>query len=706
MAERLGQYHLIERIAQGGMGEVFKTRLVREAGFEKIVAIKRMLPHLSSQQDFEKRFCEEARLSAKLNHANIAHVYDFGKLSGNLFLAMEFVEGVDLGTLIEKAQELNQPIPLECALKIAVNALKGLDYAHRLKDESGNALNLIHRDVSPSNILVSFEGEVKLTDFGLSGAKKSIAEDVIVGKYSYLPPEEVLGDPLDRRSDIYSLTLVLYEMLFLKKAFNQNIPKEAMMRSIVAGSIDFSGSSLPDEVVAILKKGASVNKSDRYNTAREMSLEIETVLLTLNNGNGAGLSRLLESWFPEKTQKRTVAPEKTVMSARPIATPSKEVSEILSNKSQEITSRKSPAIFVFLLFITLLVASVLAYLYYWPKYGKLNITSTPTGANIILNGQNTGTLTPAKLDNIVIEKQHEITLELRNHQPFTKSVMLESSKTVDIAAKLERVMKSCIISTNPTNAEVWLNEKKQKIRTPITLEKVPAGIKQIIRIKKESFIPVKTEFFLNSETVDNKEFNFKLESFYSNLVVKIVPLKADIYVDGIKQDGKSPLEIKDLIPQRAITILASMKGYRSHSTTIVPEKISEPLKINLEPFSCVLHMETSKGASITMNGKKMGSVAHLKDASKKTQLISVYSGADQNRLIIRANFEQIKDSRGRYVARATLNFDGQPWAKVRIDNKKAFTTPSSGHKLNTGKHRIKFNFADKAKATTLHIQVQ
>lgn len=710
MEERLGQYQLIERIAQGGMGEVFKTRLVREAGFEKIVAIKRMLPHLSNQKQFETRFCEEARLSAKLNHANIAHVYDFGKLSGNLFLAMEFVEGIDIGALIDKARELDRKIPLVCAIKIAINALKGLDYAHRLKDENGQPLNLVHRDISPNNILISFEGEVKLTDFGLSSAKKSVDEDVIVGKYSYLPPEEVLGDPCDRRSDIYSLTLVLYEMLFLKKAFNENIPKEALMRAIVSGAFDLDG-DIPDELSVILRKGTSANKAERYNTAREMILELEKILQVLQNGDTVSISKLLEEWFPERIGGRVAAPEKTILSSRPIAKkPEAEikVEEVKPGKTESKKRNKWVA-----LAVVIFILAGLSWFVDWKQYknifagsGVLEVHSTPLGSAVFIDGKNTGFITPAKIQKIVAGKKHSVKLKLKDHKVYSADFTLKNNETKKIDVKLERVVKSCVIDTVPEGAFVWLNDKKLESLTPVVLENLPAGKKQFIRIEKETYIPVKTEFILGGEDEDNKTFKYTLESFYRNIEIKVKPESADIFVDGQVQSGSSPYLLKNLIPDRLVTILASARGYSNKKVSVKPEEVNEPIVLELSPFSSNLDLQTFNGASLLINGKKFGKSANLANVHKKTQLISVFSGQKQKRLIIRADFSQIKDNRGRYLTQASLNFDAQPWAEVQIDKQAAFTTPSSGKKMFTGKHRIKFSFSDDSEPTLLYLTIQ
>lgn len=340
MADTLGQYKLLERIAEGGMGEVFKAKLIREGGFEKTIAVKRMLPNLANQERFKERFICEAKLSARLTHANIVHIYDFGHTGGSLFLAMEYVDGIDLGSFLARLKEAGERLPAKLAAEIAVSALKGLDYAHRLKTESGEKLDLIHRDISPSNILISMEGEIKLTDFGLAGAKEEIKEeDALAGKLAYLPPEAVRGEPMDRRSDIYSLGLVFYEMIFGRKAFPDGIPKEALFSSIVTGAIDFP--TLDEErapLCAIVERATDKEKACRYSTAREMERELTKAMAKLPEPKEE-LHKLLARLYPNEAKERKVLPEVTILSSKPMSP--EERAKLQASEKTEISDEHS-----------------------------------------------------------------------------------------------------------------------------------------------------------------------------------------------------------------------------------------------------------------------------------------------------------------------------------------------------------------------------
>ena len=209
-----GNYRLQRRLARGGMAEVFLARLIGVEGFERRVAIKRILPHLSESEEFRAMFLDEARLAAQLTHPNIVHIYDFGKVDDYYFIAMEYVDGVDIGRLIRRAKE--RPVPFELAARILADVCAGLHFAHNAVDPIGRKLDVVHRDVTPQNVLVSYDGMVKLVDFGIAKAQFAAGRTrpgVVKGKYAYMSPEQVEGRPLDGRSDVFSAGICLYEML-------------------------------------------------------------------------------------------------------------------------------------------------------------------------------------------------------------------------------------------------------------------------------------------------------------------------------------------------------------------------------------------------------------------------------------------------------------------------------------------------------------
>ena len=217
MAERpFGPYRLVRQVAVGGMAEIHLARARGIAGFEKYVALKMIHPNFAEDESFIQMLIDEAKISVQLQHANIAHTFDLGRVGDTYYITMEFVDGVDLYKLLRSASEVDIPFPFDLAAHVAKEMSHGLDYAHRKRDVAGNPLGIVHRDVSPQNVLISHAGEVKLVDFGIAKASmkaRQTAVGVIKGKYYYMSPEQAWGDVVDCRSDVFSTGIVLYEML-------------------------------------------------------------------------------------------------------------------------------------------------------------------------------------------------------------------------------------------------------------------------------------------------------------------------------------------------------------------------------------------------------------------------------------------------------------------------------------------------------------
>ncbi|HEX6835558.1 MAG TPA: serine/threonine-protein kinase, partial [Polyangia bacterium] len=215
-ARTLGSYQLLSQLAVGGMAEIYIARTHGVGGFEKLVALKVIHPNFSADPDFVQMLVDEAKLSVQLTHANIVQTFDLGRVDEQYYIAMELIDGIDLYKLLRRASEHEIDFPFEVAAFIAAEVAQGLDYAHRKRDARGRPLKIVHRDVSPQNVLVSFDGEVKIVDFGIAKAAlrgQQTAAGVIKGKYYYMSPEQAWGDPIDARTDIFSAGILLYEMI-------------------------------------------------------------------------------------------------------------------------------------------------------------------------------------------------------------------------------------------------------------------------------------------------------------------------------------------------------------------------------------------------------------------------------------------------------------------------------------------------------------
>lgn len=270
-----GRYFLVDTIAVGGMAEVFKAKTFSEGGFEKLLCIKRILKHLSGNDEFVEMFIDEAKISVELQHANIVPIYDFGKIQTNYFIAMECVEGKDVKGILRKLAERRKLFPPEYAVYIAHETCKGLEYAHKKTNLRGEPLGIIHRDISPSNILVSYNGEVKIADFGIAKARISAyntKDGVLKGKFEYMSPEQASGQGLSQKSDIFCTGIILHEMLTGRRLFKTE-SDVATLEKIKAVDIQPPSTlnpAVPARLDAIVMRALSQDPADRFNDAREM----------------------------------------------------------------------------------------------------------------------------------------------------------------------------------------------------------------------------------------------------------------------------------------------------------------------------------------------------------------------------------------------------------------------------------------------------
>jgi serine/threonine protein kinase len=283
VARRFGSYLLLRRLAVGGMAEVFLARREGIEGFQKTIVIKRIRQHLSEQPAFVKMFLNEARLAAELIHSNIAQVFDLGRVGKFYFIAMEYVNGRDMRQVIPQAQKKGIFFPLEYSLKIARDVCEGLYYAHRKTDDRGSPLNIVHRDITPENIMVSFDGEVKILDFGVAKAENLVGETragEVKGKLGYLSPEQITGKTVDHRADIFSLGVVLYEWLCGRRLFSGNSDVE-VLKSVIEGRIyppSYFKPEVPRPVEEIVLRALERNRELRYQSAWDMLADIDIFL--------------------------------------------------------------------------------------------------------------------------------------------------------------------------------------------------------------------------------------------------------------------------------------------------------------------------------------------------------------------------------------------------------------------------------------------
>ncbi|HVQ53983.1 MAG TPA: protein kinase, partial [Thermoanaerobaculia bacterium] len=291
--DHFGQYEILERIASGGMAELYKAKRTGVEGFQKIVAIKKILPHLADDEEFVTMFADEAKLAAQLNHPNIIHIYDLGKIqAGGYFIAMEYVDGRDLRAIQQGGGDMGVPLPVPLAVYVASKVAAALDYAHRRRDAEGHELNIVHRDVSPQNILISYEGDIKLCDFGIAKAASKASKTqsgALKGKIQYMSPEQAWGKPIDRRSDLFSLGVVLHELLTGERLFRGDTDINILEKVRVAEVAPPSRANpeVPHNLDAVVLKALAREPDDRYANASDLLRDLDSVLYSYTPAPGS-----------------------------------------------------------------------------------------------------------------------------------------------------------------------------------------------------------------------------------------------------------------------------------------------------------------------------------------------------------------------------------------------------------------------------------
>jgi serine/threonine protein kinase len=350
-------YELLDLIGSGGMAELFRARIVGEQGFYKIVAIKRVLPQLSNDQDFVHMLVDEARTVSHLSHPNIAEIYELRRDSdGGFFIAMEFVPGPSLGAVLRKLGEAHALLPPACAIDVVIHVLEALDYAHRMTDPEGQPLNVIHRDVSPDNVLITRDGAVKLADFGLAKAQGRLThtrQGTIKGKLAYMSPEQARGIAVDPRSDIFSAGLVLWEALTGRPHYDTSRGDLELMRSVVEGrtrSLAEGGFDGIAEMEVAVCRALAYEPAGRYARAADFARDLTTYhRRTWPDYSPAQLGAIVTEHFQDhfdgladRLRRFSSGELRPTGFLRPMPTDSEQVPATEDERAQTVISRLNP----------------------------------------------------------------------------------------------------------------------------------------------------------------------------------------------------------------------------------------------------------------------------------------------------------------------------------------------------------------------------
>jgi len=304
-----GKYLLLDRINIGGMAEVWRGKTFGAGGFERLVAIKRILPNIAEDEEFITMFIDEAKISVQLTHANIAQIYELGHINNSYFIAMEYIPGKDMRAIFERCRKKGEPAPIPLSCYVVSKLCEGLDYAHRKKDGMGRDMNIVHRDVSPQNVLTSYEGEVKVIDFGIAkaaGKATKTQAGILKGKFGYMSPEQIRGLPLDRRSDVFAIGVCLYEMLTGERLFvgDSDFSVLEKVRKAEVTPPSTYNRRVPEQLEKIVLKALARDVDTRYQYANELADDLQRFLITSDSiFSRKDLMQYMKSTFAEEVER-------------------------------------------------------------------------------------------------------------------------------------------------------------------------------------------------------------------------------------------------------------------------------------------------------------------------------------------------------------------------------------------------------------------
>jgi len=360
------------------MAELYRAKLTGAEGFEKLIAIKKILRHLNFEEKLLTSFIDEAKLAAFLHHPNIVQIYDFGCVDDTYFIAMEYLAGKDLRFCLKKSSQSNKQFSLEMILYIISCLCDGLDYAHTLKDFTGNPLNIIHRDIGPQNLFITYDGQVKIIDFGIAKAatqSTNTQSGIIKGKVAYMSPEQANGDPIDSRSDIFSAGVIFYELLSLTKMY-QGDTFQALSKARKADFIPLTDikPDLPESIYKILDRALEKEPAKRYQSAHDMYRDIENFMIENKvRVSQRGLSNFMQELFDEESFTDECKIRECISVAQSAVHPDAEHATFISEEKNinqydstmdidEVISKKGGRYFLYASFFTFIIVAMM---YIW-----------------------------------------------------------------------------------------------------------------------------------------------------------------------------------------------------------------------------------------------------------------------------------------------------------------------------------------------------
>jgi serine/threonine protein kinase len=691
-----GKYLLLERINVGGMAEVFKSKAFGVEGFERILAIKRILPNMADDDEFINMFVDEARIAVQLSHANIVQIYELGKYESQYYIAMEYIAGKDLRQILDRYRKKKQLFNIPTAAFLTGKICEGLDYAHRKTDPTGRPMNVIHRDVSPQNILVSYEGAVKITDFGIAKAEDRASKTqagVLKGKFGYMSPEQVRGLEIDHRSDIFAVGILLYEMVTGKRLFigESDFSTLEKVRNAEVPSPREHNPDIPEELERIMLKSLAKERDERYAYASELHDDLQQFLIENNTiFNAKKLAALMKEEYQEDIDAeaakmeefmKVTAPPGMVEDSQPVSVPvgggggrrgsTSQPSQPSSGntgqqdwKSGQIDNKAEKTMIFESGFSDLSNAPTQVGESLVPEKSQPQRPRTMTGQRSSTSSAqrrpSVSVITTSKRASASSMPKHMGALVLAGTALLSLIILL-----VVILTGGQDVGTLIVTSTPIDQVDVYLDRQLIGSKTPITLPDVPVGEHMLVaratgytdkayRFELISGAPAIVNIALEREEAPKPAVE-------AQLVVMSEPTGASLRLGGLPQ-GITPRTLKDQDPSKPIVLELAKDGYvtKVFSVTFDAADIaakSKTVTLRLDPAPGGAPPVTGTGtpatrATLTVTSVPEGATVYLGRNKKGTTPTDI-EGLDPNG---KYDIEVTKTGYKRYTE--TVSMDG------------------------------------------------
>ncbi len=569
-----GQYQLVEKIAQGGMAEIFKGKALDLHGLERPVVIKRILPHIAASPEFVQMLIDEAKIAVMLSHGNIAQIYDLGKVSDDYFIVMEYVEGKTISQIMKRLRSLGQQMSIPTAVYLCSEIAKGLDYMHRRMDDEGRELHIVHRDISPQNVILSTAGTVKIIDFGIAKAKTKISttdSGILKGKFAYMSPEHAEGEKLDYRSDIFSLGVILFELLTNQRLFKgkNNLETVKKVRHTKVPVPSTLQTRIPKELDEIVLKALVKDRNKRYQSASSFAQDLTKFLVSqFPEFSPRELIPFLHELFPETAPEKNKGPQSEETPAGPLVI-KKENAQVFAEPKEdtiaadtEILRRKLKQTEVFDVPDKRDVPAKEAikpnqgFLHREKRYDSkkwMGIVFSGFAVFFFLFWGTKKSISIFQYWKIqkTVQKQEE-----QRQKDIQRAIeILNRKQKVEAPASSTA---SLFVDSNPKGAKIFIDDKDTNLKTPATLSELVAAQDHKIGLYLDHY-----NYWESHVQVREGKTNTliaTLEASYGDLEINSLPAGANILLNG-QLVGKTPFQLSHLTPETTYDITLNLSGY-------------------------------------------------------------------------------------------------------------------------------------------------